>query len=60
MFSGLRFDAASVTSAEMSSAWAAALPRMVLRRGAMAQPAPFRRYSDSGAIFVSFHSPEIL
>ena len=43
---GLRFDVASVTSAEMSSAWAAAIPRMVLRRGAMAQP-PQRRYSDS-------------
>ena len=45
----MRFDLASVTSAEMSSAWAAAIPRMLMRRGGMVHPANAnRRYSDSG------------
>lgn len=42
---GMKFDLNSISSMEMSSAWVAAIPRMIMRRGAVTHP---RRYSDSG------------
>ena len=52
-FPGMRFDAHSISSQEMTSVWASALPRMVMRRGALVYPAMMRRrHSDSGMYFL--------
>ena len=50
----MKFDVDSVTSAEMSSAWLAAIPKLIKRRGGVAQQeaGTLRRYSDSGIIYV--------
>lgn len=46
----MKFDLASVTSQDMSSAWVDALPKLVQRRGGIAVPmaGTLRNYSDSG------------
>lgn len=50
----MKIDLDSVTSAEMSSAWLAAMPKLIKRRGGVAQPeaGTLRRYSDSGMLLV--------
>lgn len=49
-YSGMKIELDSVTSAEMSSAWLAAMPKLIKRRGGVAQQeaGTLRRYSDSG------------
>lgn len=50
--SGMKFDLASVTSQDVSSAWADAIPKLVQRRGGIAMPmaGTLRNYSDSGKL----------
>ena len=54
----MKFDVDSVTSAEMSSAWLAAMPKLIKRRGGVAQQeaGTLRRYSDSGTCIIYVHS----
>lgn len=46
----MKFDLASVTSQDMSSAWVNAMPQLVNRRGGIALPVAgtLRRHSESG------------
>lgn len=49
---GMKFDLNSVSSLEMSSSFAAAMPKLLRRRGGMQHPTAGtnRRYSDSGIV----------